>query len=148
MNVHSCLFGVFQIMECILSASPNWYCSRIVDCSVNGAAVIGAKNAIDIWDICAEPARHVCRIDAHNERVVAVSLCNAVNSVPQKCCSAGEDCKVRVWNLENMELLYEHCRHKVCWLLIFWHLHLYIAHDNTQMSVDYMDLTNLWISVA
>jgi len=115
------IFFLFQVMECVLPASPNWYCSRIVDCSVNGTACIGAKNAIDVWDISADPARHICRIDAHHERIVAVSLCCASGSVPQKCCSAGEDGKVRVWNLENRELLHEHCYHKVCCVIYAEH---------------------------
>lgn len=101
-------------MDCVLPASPNWYGSRIVDCSPNGTLCIGAKNAIDVWDICSDPARHVCRIAAHHERIVAVSLCHATGSVPQRCCSAGHDGKVRVWNLENRELIHEHCHHKVC----------------------------------
>jgi len=102
-------------MECILPASPNWYCSRIVDCSVNGTACIGAKNAIDVWDICSDPVKYVCRIDAHNDRIVSVSLCQAAGSVFQRCCSAGQDGKIRVWNLQNRELMLEHSRHKVCY---------------------------------
>jgi len=114
-----CFWCLFQTMECILPASPNWYCSRIVDCSVNGVACIGAKNAIDVWDVCSNPARHVCHIDAHHDRIVAVSLCHASGSEPQKCCSAGQDGKVRIWNLENKELMHEHSCHKVnCFTLI------------------------------
>jgi len=101
-------------MECVVPASPNWYCSRIVDCSEDGTTCIGAKNAIDLWDISSNSVKHVCRIDAHHERVVAVSLCHATGSLPRKCCSAGEDGKVRVWNLDSRELLHEHSHHKVC----------------------------------
>jgi len=111
-------------MQCVLPASPNWYCSRIVDCSANGTACIGAKTAIDVWDICADPVKHVCRIDAHHERIVAVSLCHAADAVPQKCCSAGQDGKVKVWNLENRELMHEHCRHKVCCCTLFVHWYI------------------------
>jgi len=106
-------------MEYVLPASPNWYCSRIVDCSVNGTACIGAKNAIDLWDISADPAKYMCRIDAHSERIVGVSLCHAAGSEPQRCCSVAQDGKVRVWNLENRELMHEHSRHKVCFCFVF-----------------------------
>ena len=112
---------LFQIMDSyVLPASANWYCSRIVDCSVNGTVCIGAKNAIDVWNICADPVKHVGRIDAHSERIVAVSLCHAAGSVPQRCCSAGQDGKVRVWNLENRELMHEHSSNKVCYCVFFY----------------------------
>lgn len=108
----------YYTMELVLPSAANWYCSRIVDCSRNGVAVIGAKNSIDIWDIRSNPVCHIGNISAHHERIVGISLCgldcntDTDNRLP-RCCTAGEDGYVRIWNLNSRELLHEHCHHKV-----------------------------------
>ena len=102
-------------MDYILPASPNWYCSRIVDCDSRGIVCIGCKNAIYVWNVLLQPPKFISYITAHHERVVGVSLCpvEAGSLGPLWCCSVGEDGKVRIWDFDNKSLLKEHELHKV-----------------------------------
>jgi WD40 repeat protein len=106
-------------MESILPSAANWYCSRIVDCNQQGIAVIGAKNSLDVWNLKALPARHIANFTAHQDRIVGVSLCMSdhtcysADDLP-RCCTAGEDGIVRMWNLNSKDVIKEHSHHKVC----------------------------------
>lgn len=117
-------FFVLCRMQSILPSAANWYCSRIVDCNQQGVAVIGAKNSLDVWDIKAHPARHIANFIAHQERIVGVSLCQSdcnhsgSDDLP-RCCTAGEDGSVRMWNLNTKSIIKEHSHHKVHIMLYF-----------------------------
>lgn len=100
--------------EYVLPASPSWYSSRVTDANECGLFVFGAKNAIFVWDINVKPPRHKGYFRAHQDRVVGVSLDRHLPSQPQaKCCSAGEDGKIKIWNLDSQTQLAEHSEHKV-----------------------------------
>ena len=96
----------------VLPASPNWYCSRVTDANKHGVFVFGAKHSIFVWNINVKPPRHLGYFRAHQERVVGLSLCRHLPSQP-RCCSAGEDGKVKIWDLDSRTQIAEHSEQKV-----------------------------------
>ena len=96
----------------VLPASPNWYCSRVTDANKHGVFVFGAKHSIFVWNINVKPPRHLGYFRAHQERVVGLSLCRHLPSQP-RCCSAGEDGKVKIWDLDSQTQISEHSEQKV-----------------------------------
>jgi len=107
-------------MEQIFPASPNWYCSHVIDGNSDGVVCFGAKNSLYLWDVSSPVSpKFISHFIAHEERVVGVSLCQTTNhkgdSVKPslKCCSAGEDGKVKIWDLQTNALLMEHSHQKV-----------------------------------
>ena len=95
-----------------LSAAPSWYCGKVSDSNERGIFVFGAKNSLYLLDITCKPPRFVGNFQAHQERVVAVSLCTS-KSQQHHCVTSSEDGRVRVWDLETKQLLEEHAHHKV-----------------------------------
>ena len=92
----------------VLSASPSWYCSRVIDSNAEGITCFGAKNSVYVWDICREPPVCVNHFSAHQERVVGVSLCKHPGGALTRAATAGEDGRVRVWDVAKGSMLMEH----------------------------------------
>lgn len=112
------IYSAQVTMEAILPTSANWYCSRIIDGNEQGIVCIGAKNSIDVWQVSSvNVTQHIATIRAHEERVVGISICRqqqlSSDVILPMCCSAGEDGKVRMWNLNSKEMIKEHNFHKV-----------------------------------
>lgn len=100
--------------EFVLPAAPNWYCSRVSDCSQDGLFLYGAKNSIFVFDIRTSPTKYAGRFMCHSERVVGVSEGGGRRAV-----TAGEDGRVRLWDYSGLfnggeaKMLDEHANHKV-----------------------------------
>ena len=96
-----------------LPASPSWYCSRASDC-YKDTFIFGAKRSIFLVKIISNPPQILGSISAHQDRVVGVSLRkDPFDPDRLECCSAGEDGKVRVWDLASRTLQNEHSDHQV-----------------------------------
>ncbi|ELU01058.1 hypothetical protein CAPTEDRAFT_189953 [Capitella teleta] len=93
----------------VVPASPSWYCSQVLDCSPAGIACYGAKNTVFVWDVERDPPVCLAHFSAHQDRVVGLSLSPSTNQL--QCCTAGEDGRVRVWNIEDGSMLKEHNIH-------------------------------------
>ena len=102
--------------SCLLSASPSWYCTRVSDCSENGLFVFGAKNSLIFLDVSKSEPWIVGHLQVHQERVTGVSLCHTFQR-DEKCVTTSDDCRVRVWDLKDRALLFEHAEHKVDYFL-------------------------------
>ena len=132
----------------VLPASPSWYCSRVTDANEYGLLVFGAKNSIFIWDVNVKPPRHKGYFRAHQERVVGVSLCRHQLSQP-KCCSAGEDGKIKIWNLDSQALLTEHSEHKVVYVdNHFVDENKFNSDGLSKTTIEYNDIHSIHIGIA
>ena len=99
--------------ECLLAASPSWYCSRVSDCSPQGTFIFGAKKTLYLLDVSGNEPVYKDQITAHQERVTSLSICPHEGE-DQKCATAGEDFKIKIWDLINKVPLLEHGEHRVC----------------------------------
>ena len=98
--------------NCILAASPSWYCSRVSDCSEDGHFVYGAKNSLYFLDVNQKVPQIEDQLLVHKERVASLSLCH-VSGHTFKCATTSEDGKVKIWDLSNKVLIQQHADHKV-----------------------------------
>ncbi|XP_074649627.1 gem-associated protein 5-like [Tubulanus polymorphus] len=107
-----------------ISSSPNWYCSRISDCSLDGVYAYGAQNKIHLFvakgskcDANLLPGFLGC-FEAHSERVTSVCFCPTDSST---CCSGSDDGSVKIWDINKRTNLKGHVNHQpgkvtcVCW---------------------------------
>ena len=103
-----------DIVKLILPPSPNWYCSAIGDCSINGVYAFGARNCIYFFDVKEKPPTFISQITAHNvkEWVTAISWSrHELHSTLVASSSEGKT--VRVWDFETKICVAEHNLHQV-----------------------------------
>ena len=95
--------------DLILPPSPQWYCSKIIDFNKKGVVVFGARHDVFVLDASVIPPTYKTQCCLHKERLSSLAL-NEANV----CCSAAEDGKVKVWNVDNpAETASEHSLHNV-----------------------------------
>lgn len=100
----------------MLSASPSWYCSRVSDCHPKGVFIYGAKNSVYVLDITnnnENSPNYLTSVEVHHDRVTSLSV-NQHDHNKIVCCTASDDKKVRIWDIDSKELREEHSYHKVC----------------------------------
>ena len=96
--------------NCLLAASPSWYCSRVTACNEEGHLLFGAKNSLYLLDVNQPDPCFADQLVVHQERVIGVSLCHGS---AKRCVTASEDKKVRIWDLSSKTLQLEHGEHQV-----------------------------------
>ncbi|CAL7940645.1 unnamed protein product [Xylocopa violacea] len=95
--------------EVTLPPSPNWYLSTILACSYNGIVAWGARNMI----VVAKPSENEKILQysiikhAHKSKVTCVVFTPHFEEVNTNLvASAGDDNKIKIWNLETLSTVY------------------------------------------
>ena len=96
----------------ILPSSPNWYLSHISDGNTCGTFVFGARHDVYIFKIVASKIEFLGVFTGHRDRVTAVALGKGFG-LTEVCCSAGDDCQVKLWDVKTKSELQSHRDHKV-----------------------------------
>lgn len=96
----------------VISASPNWYCSKVTDSNSSGILVFGTRHDVYIFDCKQYPPRFKSVFVGHKEKVTAATLCEHDHYI-NMCCSGSEDGTIKLWNVEDRELKLEHSIHTV-----------------------------------
>lgn len=103
--------------SCILPASPNWYCNKIVSC-LNGFCAFGGKNSIFLFDLKSDPP--VCRwshpglsFNGKISSIVLMCIENTTEDVDFVALGA-EDGMLKILNIKNKTLYKDIMKHKVC----------------------------------
>lgn len=96
----------------VIPASPNWYCSQVVDSSPSKSLVYGARNCVYIFGCEEFPPKYLGIYCGHREKVTALCLCKHEDYV-MNCCSASEEGSVKLWNTEDRTTISEHSIHQV-----------------------------------
>ncbi|KAL3879528.1 hypothetical protein ACJMK2_031822, partial [Sinanodonta woodiana] len=105
--------------ENVLPASPNWYCSKISDCSEDGVYVFGARHDVYIFDVAGQTPVYQGVFCGHKEKVTALSL-SFDRGKDLKCCSASEKGDMKVWNVSTREELQMFNLHNVKIMAVCW----------------------------
>ena len=96
----------------ILTASPNWYCSRVSDCTEEGVYAFGARSSVYLLDVSVEPPAHLGYFRGHSDKVIGVSLSHH-KEYQGLCCSGAEDGGVILWHTKTKQIEKQHNFHKV-----------------------------------
>lgn len=99
--------------EIALPASPNWYCSHVMDANTEGMFVFGARRDVMVFDVTCYPAKSHGVFRAHRDKVSALALSPHQRENTNLCCSGSEDGKLKIWKTESKEQLFEHANHRV-----------------------------------
>ncbi|XP_053399556.1 gem-associated protein 5-like [Mercenaria mercenaria] len=105
----------------VISASPNWYCSKVADSNSSGILVFGARHDVYVFGCDQYPPTFKSVFVGHKEKLTALTLCEHEEYV-KMCCSASEDGAVKLWNVEDNVVNLEHSIHShkvtcICWSL-------------------------------
>lgn len=148
LNVFTSFFMLWSLFitmhERLLPASPNWYCSRCSDVSVNGVFGFGAKNVIHLLQVTATSPSvigegfYIIFLDltldliwsghlpageliGHTERVSGFAFCHH-NGQEHICASTSDDKTVKIWDAEQRVLVTEHNVHQVNEVSSHWNI--------------------------
>ncbi|MBN3319146.1 GEMI5 protein, partial [Atractosteus spatula] len=105
--------------ERLLSASPNWYCSRSSDTNVKGVLGFGAKNSVYLLQISAQSPVILGELTGHRERVSGFTFCHYPGQ-EDLCASCSDDGTVKVWDSQKRVLLKEHKAHQSTITALHW----------------------------
>lgn len=94
--------------EFVLSASPNWYASCVIDLSPKNEFVYAARRDVITFDATKYPPIYIGTFYLHREKVTAVKLSLSKDSDASVCCSGSEDGIVKVWEFRSKNLIAEH----------------------------------------
>ncbi|XP_067142043.1 gem-associated protein 5 [Centruroides vittatus] len=83
--------------------SPNWYCSRVIDCNKENIVAYGARGNVCLLDGREFPPRYLDIISAHQDRVTSLAFSSLDH---QLLATAAEDNKVKIWNVYTKECLF------------------------------------------
>ncbi|KAM8972948.1 gem-associated protein 5 isoform 2-T2 [Pelodytes ibericus] len=102
----------------MLSASPNWYCSRCSD-AAGGLFGFGARNSIHLMRITPEEPGFYGELVGHTDRVsgFAFSHCSGQSHL---CGSSSDDGTVKVWDTQAKSLVTEHKLHRSTISALHW----------------------------
>ncbi|XP_072001610.1 gem-associated protein 5 [Engystomops pustulosus] len=102
----------------MLSASPNWYCSRSSD-AAGGLFGFAARNSIYLLRISPQEPGFYGELVGHTERVsgFAFSHCSGQSHL---CASSSDDGSVKVWDTQTKSLVTEHKLHRNTISALHW----------------------------
>nr|XP_033783003.1 gem-associated protein 5 [Geotrypetes seraphini] len=104
--------------EKILSASPNWYCSRCSD-AANGLFGFAARNAICILRITPLEPAFYGELVGHSNRVSGFTFCHYPGQA-HLCASSSDDGTVKIWDTQTKSVVTEHKLHQNIITAIHW----------------------------
>lgn len=96
--------------EVTLPPSPNWYLSNVLACSKRGTVAWGARNFVVIARPKEDNVMQYSIIkDYFKDKVTALAFCPKLDNPesPELLICVGDDTKVRVWNVDTLELIAE-----------------------------------------
>ena len=96
----------------IIPASPNWYCSKVTDCNKSNTLVFAARHDIYVFGYHEFPPTYQGVFTSHREKVTALTLCDH-DEYMSMCCSGSEDGSVKLWNVTDLKINFEHKIHSV-----------------------------------
>jgi len=96
----------------VIPASPNWYCSRVIDSNESKLIVYGARNCVYIYNYEEYPPAYLGVYTGHREKITTLSLCHN-EDYSSLCCSASEEGAVKVWDTNDKSTKCEHSIHSV-----------------------------------
>ncbi|XP_069051438.1 gem-associated protein 5 isoform X2 [Lepisosteus oculatus] len=105
--------------ERLLSASPNWYCSRSSDTNVKGVLGFGAKNSVYLLQISSQSPAILGELTGHRERVSGFTFCRYPGQ-EDLCASCSDDGTVKVWDSQKRALMKEHKAHQSTITALHW----------------------------
>ncbi|KAG8579610.1 hypothetical protein GDO81_010965, partial [Engystomops pustulosus] len=102
----------------MLSASPNWYCSRSSD-AAGGLFGFAARNSVYLLRISPQEPGFYGELVGHTERVsgFAFSHCSGQSHL---CASSSDDGSVKVWDTQTKSLVTEHKLHRNTISALHW----------------------------
>ncbi|XP_029439095.1 gem-associated protein 5 [Rhinatrema bivittatum] len=104
--------------EKILSASPNWYCSRSSD-AANGLFGFAARNCIYLLRITPLEPGFYGELIGHTDRVSGFTFCHYPGQA-QLCASSSDDGTVKVWDTQTRTAVTEHKYHQNTISALHW----------------------------
>ncbi|XP_030069204.1 gem-associated protein 5 isoform X2 [Microcaecilia unicolor] len=104
--------------EKILSASPNWYCSRSSD-AANGLFGFAARNSICILHITPLEPAFYGELVGHTDRVSGFTFCHYPGQA-YLCASSSDDGTVKVWDTQTKTVVTEHKHHQNTISALHW----------------------------
>ncbi|KAL7844635.1 hypothetical protein SRHO_G00231740 [Serrasalmus rhombeus] len=105
--------------ERVLSASPNWYCSRCSDVNRRGVLGFGAKSTVYLVKVTAASAAVLGELSGHTERVSGFAFCQH-DGQESVCATSSDDRSVKIWDIEQKAVLAEHTAHQSTITSIHW----------------------------
>uniref|UniRef100_A0AAR2JW11 Anaphase-promoting complex subunit 4 WD40 domain-containing protein n=1 Tax=Pygocentrus nattereri TaxID=42514 RepID=A0AAR2JW11_PYGNA len=108
-----------RMHERVLSASPNWYCSRCSDVNRRGVLGFGAKSTVYLVKVTAASAAVLGELSGHTERVSGFAFCQH-DGQESVCATSSDDRSVKIWDIEQKAVLAEHTAHQSTITSIHW----------------------------
>ncbi|KAM4039958.1 LOW QUALITY PROTEIN: gem-associated protein 5 [Anomaloglossus baeobatrachus] len=94
----------------MLSASPNWYCSRSSD-AAGGLFGFAARNSVYLLRISPQEPGFYGELVGHTERVSGFTF-SQYSGQSHLCASSSDDGSVKVWDTQTKSLVTEHKLHR------------------------------------
>ncbi|XP_040295988.1 gem-associated protein 5 isoform X2 [Bufo bufo] len=102
----------------MLSASPNWYCSRSSD-AAGGLFGFAARNSVYLLRISPQEPAFYGELVGHTERVSSFAFSH-YSGQPHLCASSSDDGSVKVWDTQAKSLVTEHKLHRNTISALHW----------------------------
>ncbi|XP_068134406.1 gem-associated protein 5 isoform X2 [Hyperolius riggenbachi] len=102
----------------MLSASPNWYCSRASD-AAGGLFGYAARNSVYLMRISPQEPEFYGELAGHTERVCGFAFSH-YSGQSHLCASCSDDGSVKVWDVHTQSTVTEHKLHRNTISAIHW----------------------------
>ncbi|XP_069825049.1 gem-associated protein 5 [Dendropsophus ebraccatus] len=102
----------------MLSASPNWYCSRSSD-AAGGLFGFAARNSVYLLRVSPQEPGFYGELLGHTERVSGFAFSH-FSGQSQLCASSSDDGCVKVWDTQTKSLVTEHKLHRNLISALHW----------------------------
>ncbi|XP_066446558.1 gem-associated protein 5 [Eleutherodactylus coqui] len=102
----------------MLSASPNWYCSRSSD-AAGGLMGFAARNSVYLLRISPQEPGLYGELVGHTERVSGFAFSH-FSGQSNLCASSSDDGSVKVWDTQTKGLVTEHKLHRSTISALHW----------------------------
>ncbi|XP_053574687.1 gem-associated protein 5 [Bombina bombina] len=104
--------------ERMLSASPNWYCSRSSD-AAGGLFGFAARNSVYLMRVSPQEPGLYGELVGHTERVSGFAFSH-FSGQSHLCASSSDDGSIKIWDTQTKTLLTEHKHHRNTISALHW----------------------------